>query len=298
MDWQPDALVICTRNRIIDLKRCLASVDDASYVPTRILVVDSSDGRETEEYCAQSDLPITYIKAPRGLTIQRNIALSEIHEDIVHFIDDDVEVETDYFQALNQALHDSPQTVGAGGAIVNAEANRPELLARLALKSSIHPGRVLRSGYNSGCFELPRAINVDWLPGCTMSFRMSAIRGLKFDERRKGYALGEDVDFGLKALERGQLLHTPAARLVHHVSPTNRADDPKLVRASVHNRWALATDFPHRVSRGAVVYSSLAEGLIFAVKSVKRGRLPRRRMAAAAFAGVADVLRKGSNVDL
>jgi GT2 family glycosyltransferase len=298
MNWPSDALVICTRNRITDLKRCLASVDDASYVPTRILVVDSSDGPETEEYCGQSNLPITYIRAPRGLTIQRNIALSEIDEEIVHFIDDDVEVETDYFQALNQALHDSPQTVGAGGAIVNAEANRPELLARLALKSSIHPGRVLRSGYNSGCFELPRAINVDWLPGCTMSFRMSAIRGLKFDERRKGYALGEDVDFGLKALERGPLLHTPAARLVHHVSPTNRADQAKLVRASVHNRWALATDFPQRVSRGVVVYSSIAEGLIFAVKSVKRGRGLRRRMAAAAFAGVADVLRRGSNVDL
>jgi len=295
---QSDALVVCTRNRIDDIKRCLASVQFASYIPGRILVVDSSDGRETEEFCAQFHLPITYIRAPRGLTIQRNIALAEIHEDIVHFIDDDVEVEGDYFHALNQALHDSPQTAGAGGAIVNAGANRPELLARLALKSSTHPGRVLRSGYNSGCFDLPRAINVDWLPGCSMSFRMSAIRGLKFDERRKGYALGEDVDFGLKALERGPLLHTPAARLVHHVSPTNRADQPELVRASVHNRWALATDFPHQVNRGIVVYSSIAEGLIFALKSVRRGRHLRRRMAAAAFAGVADVLRKGSNVDL
>ena len=144
-----------------------------------------------------------------------------------------------------------------------------------------------------------------------MSFRMSAIRGLKFDERRKGYALGEDVDFGLKALERGPLLYTPTARLIHHLSPTNRAELPELIRSSVHSRWMLAVDFPNRVSRGLVVYSSIAEGLMIGVKvigatllrrnptaSVKRDRALRRRLAFAFFAGVVDVLREGSNVDL
>ena len=323
MDWPSDALVICTRNRIDDIKRCLVSLEAVSYLPSRILVVDSSDGPETEGYCAQSNLPITYIRAPRGLTIQRNIALSEIYEDIVHFIDDDVEVEPDYFRALNQALHNSPHAAGAGGAMARPDAaavpdtaaghgtNTPGLIPRLMLKSGQHPGRVLRSGYNTGCFDSPDAIDVEWLPGCSMSFRMSAIRGLTFDERRTGYALGEDVDFGLKASERGPLLHTPAARLVHHVSPANRADFPNMARASVHNRWALATDFPHRVSRGLVVYSSIAEGLWIGVRvivapllrwnaptSVKRERAWRRQVAFALFAGVVDVLRDGPHADL
>jgi GT2 family glycosyltransferase len=298
MDWPSDALVICTRNRIDDVKRCLASVEAARYVPGRILVVDSSDGRETEEYCAQSDVPITYIRAPRGLTIQRNIALAEVREEIVHFVDDDVEVEPDYFRELIQVLRDSPHAAGVGGAMAGAGASRPALIQRLILKSSLRPGLVLRSGYNTGCYNSPNPINVDWLPGCSMSFRMSAICGLKFDERRKGYAPGEDVDFGLKALERGPLLYTPTARLTHHLSPTNRADLPEMVRASVHSRWILAVDFPHRVSRGHVVYSSLAEGLILAVKSIKRGRALQRRMAVAAFAGVVDVLRDGANVNL
>jgi len=311
MDWPSDALVICTRNRIDDIKVCLASIKAATHIPVRIIVVDSSDGRETEELCAQSNLQITYIRAPRGLTIQRNIALSVIHEDIVHFIDDDVEVEPDYFRALNKVLHDSPHAAGVGGAMAGPRVSGPTLTERLMLKSSSQPGRVLRSGYNTGCFDLPQAINVEWLPGCSMSFRMSAIRGLKFDERRKGYALGEDVDFGLKALERGALLYTPTARLIHHLSPTNRAEYPKLVRASVRSRWILAVDFPHRVSRGLVVYSSIAEGLMIGVKvigatllrrnpttTVKRDRALRRRHALAFFAGVVDVVKDGSNVDL
>jgi GT2 family glycosyltransferase len=323
MERPSDALVICTRNRIEDIKRCLVSVHAATYIPGRIIVVDSSDDRETEEYCNQSDLPITYIRAPRGLTIQRNIALSEVHEDIVHFIDDDVEIAPDYFHTLNQVLNDSPNTAGAGGAMARPGttsahdvtnipgAYKRAFISRLMLKTSQHPGRVLRSGYNTGCFDSPNAINVEWLPGCSMSFRMRMIRGLTFDERRKGYALGEDVDFGLKALERGPLLYVPAARLVHHVSPANRADFPDLIRASVHNRWTLATDFPHRVSRGLVIYSSIAEGLWIGVRvivaplfrrnappSVRRERAWRRRVAFAFFAGVVDVLRGGSHVDL
>ena len=314
-DWPSDALVICTRNRIDDIKRCLASVEAASYVPQRILVVDSSDGRETEEYSAQFKLPITYIRAPRGLIIQRNVALTEIHEQIAHFIDDDVEVHPDYFLEILRAFHDSPEVAGVGGAMAGvgfgpmATVGRgPRLSERLALKSSSRPGRVLRSGFNMQCFDSPKAINVDWLPGCSMSFRMSAIRGLKFDERRTlRCPMHDDVDFGLRVSERGPLLYTPNARLIHHLSPTNRDDYPASIRASVINRWMLAVDFPDRVSRGLVIYSSIADGLMIGVRvmaasllkrnapaSVKRERAVRRR---AAFAGVVDVLMPGPNVD-
>jgi len=271
-------------------------------------VIDSSDGRETEDYCAQSGLPITYIRTLGGLTVKRNIALAEVEEEIIHFIDDDVEVEPDYFKELIRTLRDSPQAAGAGGAMArpdvdgakSAAATIYALIARLTLRASPHPGRVLRSGHNIGCYDWPKAINVHWLPGCSMSFRMSAIRGLKFDERRKDWGPGEDVDFGLKALERGPLLYTPTARLIHHQSPTNRNRDDyrERIRADVRSRWMLATDFPHRVSRGLVVYSSIAEGLMLALRSIKRERALRLRMAFAAFAGVVDVLRNGSNVDL
>ena len=320
MDWPSDALVICTRNRIDDIKRCLASVEAVSYVPQRILVVDSSDGRETEEYCAQFKLSITYIRAPRGLIIQRNVALTEVHEQIIHFIDDDVEVHPDYFLEILRAFRDSPEVAGVGGAMVGVGfrpmatvgSDRPRLSERLALKSSSRLGRVLRSGHNMQCFDSPKAINVDWLPGCTMSFRMSAIRGLKFDERRTlRCPMHDDVDFGLRVSERGPLLHTPNARLIHHLSPANRDDYPASIRASVVNRWMLAVDFPHRVSRVLVIYSSIADGLMIGVRvmaasllkrnapaSVKRERAVRRRAAFAAFAGVVDVLRDGPNVEM
>lgn len=268
-----DALVICTRNRPSDMKRCLESLLLQERLPFNVLIVDSSDGKETEELAGEYAGMISslnYVHTLPGLTIQRNIALDELSEDIevVHFIDDDVEMEPAYILQIMRAFEGDSTLVGAGGLIKGGNRTRARLFARLGGRDSIIPGRVLATGFNIGAHETPFDVDVEWLPGCSMSFRTKMIAGLKFDEGRTGYAIGEDADFGLRALTRGTLRHVHSARLHHHQSPVNRHKRPLLVRMAVAHRWSLAEDKLGRVRRSMVVYGTLTESITYLLRFV------------------------------
>lgn len=270
-----DALVICTRNRHGDMKRCLESLLQQQRMPSRVLVVDSSDNSDTEDlsdkYRSERGLPILeYVHTAAGLTLQRNVALRMLREvcDVVHFIDDDVEVEPEYIHELMKAFEMDPSLAGAGGLIKGGNRKKATLFARLGGRDSVRPGRVLPTGFNIGAHETPFDVDVDWLPGCSMSFRLAMIDGLTFDERRVGYAIGEDADFGLRAKARGKLRHVHSARLHHHQSPVNRHKRPLLVRMAVAHRWSLAEDELGSVRRSMVVYGTLTESATYLLRFV------------------------------
>lgn len=242
-------------------------------MPSALLVVDSSDDDATAEICAEytknSKLSfLEYIRTQPGLTLQRNVALAQVQKrfDVVHFIDDDVELEDKYLEELMEAFRVDGSLVGAGGLIMGGNRKKPRLLARIGGRDSAHPGKVLSTGFNIGAHETPFDVDVEWLPGCSMSFRLSKIDGLRFDERRVGYAIGEDADFGLRARERGLLRHVHTARLYHHQSPVNRHKRPLLVRMAVAHRWSLAEDNLGRVRKSMVIYGTLSESLNYLLR--------------------------------
>ena len=74
-----DVLVLCTRNRPGEVRTCLDTVRVQTRVPSRVLVVDSSDDAETERVVTDlaSDWPpgstIEHRRAEPGLTRQRAV---------------------------------------------------------------------------------------------------------------------------------------------------------------------------------------------------------------------------------
>lgn len=296
-----DALVICTRNRHADMKRCLESLLHQQRMPSHVLIVDSSDNSDTadlsDEYRNERGLPfLEYAHTAPGLTLQRNVALRMLREgyDVVHFIDDDVELGPEYFEALMNAFEVDPSLVGAGGLIKGGNRKKATLFARVGGRDSIRPGRVLSTGFNIGAHETPFDVDVDWLPGCSMSFRLAKIVGLEFDERRVGYAIGEDADFGLRASARGSLRHIHTATLHHHQSPVNRHKRPLLVRMAVAHRWSLARDNPGRVRKSMVVYGTISESATYLLRFVLSRSHDRLWFdcCVAGVAGLLDVARR------
>lgn len=256
-------VVICTRNRPRDLAVCLRSIQTSVTESRHLLVVDSSPD-DRSELVVDSARPrmagnVVYVKSAPGLTFQRNVALDLIGSShrIVHFIDDDVEVESAYFSEIEGFLQSHRAYVGCGGFITNLPPE-PSIARFSPFARSTTQGSVSRSGVN----YLVRKIgvdefrNVDWLSGCSMSFNLDRISGLRFDERRKGVGTGEDVDFCLRALQRGPIAVTGRARMVHHQSLSNRADQESTDRAIVAHRLQLADDGLHGISRSRV-YSRL-----------------------------------------
>lgn len=122
-------IAICTRDRVDDLERCLASMAHLPDDGQEILVVDSAsrDGaavRETVERHAAT-CNVRYVRADRGgLDIARNCALQESRGDVVAFCDDDAEVDPAWLRALMENFA-NPRTLCVTGLILPRELETP-----------------------------------------------------------------------------------------------------------------------------------------------------------------------------
>src|ERR1700759_2498472 len=120
-----DVLVLCTRNRPEELGTCLVSVRMQHRVPSRVLVVDSSDDDAVARVVvdlAQTWAPgsiLDYLWSEPGLARQRAAGIDATVEDIVHFVDDDTVLERGYFEAIIAVFDDDAEgTVGGVGGFV------------------------------------------------------------------------------------------------------------------------------------------------------------------------------------
>ena len=230
-------LIVCTRNRKADLQKCLQSVALSDRVPDQILIVDSSD-KENKIYLdkiplnLQSNSQIIYSNP--GLTSQRNLGLKNlrINSEIVHFIDDDVVVSRGYFSALESEL--------IKGGLVGVTGNQTNVKNPFnRADRRIKYGEVLPSGKAFGVYEQSTPQEVRWLPGCSMSFLVSAILNVSFNEQLTGYAIGEDVEFTYRLSLSGSLKYVPSATLVHNMSDVNRIQYRTLHGIEILNRYKI-----------------------------------------------------------
>lgn len=275
-------LIICTKDRPVELEACLDAIAACVSCPAEILVVDSSAQPSSQivaEQFKRTKLPqISFMTTSAGLTRQRNFGLASVdpRSEIVHFLDDDVIVSVDYFAALNDAIESVPDVIAVGGRVTNVPDHRGLLLARKIRRE----GFVTSDGVNHLSrtrTDGPRYVN--WLSGCSMSFRASVFQHVRFDERRTGNGVGEDVDFCLRASAFGRILWVPDATLEHHQSPINRFGARKSGYSTMNHRLLLANDRLHTVRRSRVVARGYVESLVRLLRSFVTGSKPQREYA-------------------
>lgn len=240
--------ILCSKDREEYLRSLVHNLleVDAIYDTEVIIIEASKDNRMTV-----SDLSIDWPsriilkKTAAGLPQQRNEGLQLASGEVVVFLDDDVILKTSMYPELCKAFADSA-VVGAAplleDELVTGEGfTWHNFFLRMGLKSG-RAGRVTKSGVNSWLIDKPYSSNlfVEWLPGCAMAYRREAIKGLLFNEALTkgplgGYALGEDVDFSLRAGKRGNLICVPTIRINHTKAPSIR--DRELEMAEARGRW-------------------------------------------------------------
>ena len=296
-------VIICTRNRPADLARCLRSVLEQDVVPT-VSIVDSSDGRAAEDVCIlaktdSSGTKVRYTRSPPGLTKQRNLGvrLADPGAEVLHFIDDDVEVCPSYFASTMRVFENDhyKRIGGVGGLIQNAPERRVNMWNRFFLLDSKRQGVVLPSGWNVMVFDAEGPLTVEWLSGCSMSYRREVFEEISFDESMEGYSWGEDLDFGYRASRRWTLIVTPSAQLVHHLSPHSREDRHRLARSQVASRYRfVAKHIPGFWGTLGFWWSLAGEVLISLAKGITRASLEPWRQARSLALGAIDVWRNRS----
>jgi len=299
------AVIIPTRNRPQDVRRCLTAVMAQSPLPVEVIVVDSSDSNATQsvvtEFCASSDRVKQAVRFLRsdvvGIPVQRNLGVENTSGHIVHFLDDDSLPEPGYLSAIEAAFAEDAQVGGVGGCVTNMPRrtfSRPE---RFFLIGSNTPGSVLSSGNCAPTWSITARRYVDWLEGCSMSFRREVFVEHSFDPNLSGYAMGEDVEFSYRIAQSWKLLSIPDARLLHTKSPLERTDNYLLRRMEIKNRFLRVRTGVGRYRRWAFWVSVLGELLVWAaraIKGVSRSSL-RSFVAVARGAGDCFVLAVGFN---
>ena len=263
------SLIICTYQRPDAITNLLNSVINQSVYPNQIIVVDGSEGIETQNCSLEKTFKsLEYFKVEdgvRGLTRQRNYGISQLNEEaeVVCFLDDDVVLEPGYFEAVIKTFRDCSDVVGIGGVATNEnlwkpskrtkstdkiyvldgyerkESQRFYLRNKLGLQSPDLPG-IMPSFSHGRTYGYPltgKVYEVDLLIGMAMSFRRSVIDSEKFSLYFDGYGLYEDADYSLRALKYGKNAICTSAKLQHYHDPAGRPQPYKYGKMVLRNGW-------------------------------------------------------------
>lgn len=119
-------VVLCTRNRPTEARRCLESLAALDYRHRQLLVVDNApDDTATADAVRALPFDVDYVVEPRpGLAAARNRALAEARYDLIAFVDDDERVDPHWLTALAEEFAD-PQVAAVTGLVLPGELATP-----------------------------------------------------------------------------------------------------------------------------------------------------------------------------
>lgn len=297
IDGNKNLLVICTYNRMNDLKKLFNSFYDLQLQSTTIIIVDATDNNDLIYWewvnlelnnliQKLSNKNIYWFPHKKGLTLQRNFALRLARQNnfsYIHFIDDDTELERDYISEMSKALTSQFDIVGATGLRIGEKFNDNE-----SYSSFIHlfystilnkicgitkAGGVSKSGLNFMAYG-DSVYFVDWLSGCSMSYAISNLRYAEFSEEFSDYSLIEDLDFSYRVGKYGKLLYWPMAKLKHNISQKNRWEYLRSIKVEAHNRTIFVLNNRKELSLTRHIFYYLVVALRLSIQSIfKKQRL-------------------------
>ncbi|OBQ55382.1 glycosyltransferase family 2 protein [Tamlana sp. s12] len=262
-------LIVCTYMRPDALLTLLQSVVTQTLYPNEILIIDGSTDTRTEKVLLENHFSnLKYFKVgehQRGLTKQRNFGINQVEAttEVVCFLDDDVVLENNYFEALMSTYKTHPEALAVGGYITNevlwsiasfpvksdfyyydgfmrSEPSRFKIRHTFGLTPDAPPGWMpsFSHGRSIGFFPPSgKTYPVEMIMGGVASYRLSVFKTLKFSNYFEGYGLYEDADFSLRVAKQGKLFVNTAAQLEHFHDVAGRPNQYKYGTMVIRNGW-------------------------------------------------------------
>ena len=286
--------IIATKDRPLELRRLLQSIEQQSVKPGQIIVVDSGTVRADTVIGEFPKLPVSYIfSQPPSASRQRNEGLAAVSSsaEYIGFIDDDAVFEENSFQEMNHFWSTARPLVG--GASFNM-ANHPPLFAaslkthsfveRLGLYSSKR-GAVLPSGFQTMIGTVDKDTRVDWLPSGAVLWQKRILDRYRFDEWYKGYSYLEDLDFSYTVGRSHQLFVVAGARYYHFPPSQGRGSDYEFGKKEVKHRLYFVRKNPG-LSKGKCTQALILRMLISLLLIVRTGSPTYLKRALGNFVGL------------
>jgi GT2 family glycosyltransferase len=116
------SVVLATKNRPVLAKRCLESIYQLDYPNVEVVVVDSSDGTDTETLIKNHFGDVRYVRNYSGrVCVAKSRGAKAAQGKYVAFTDDDAEVDRLWVSELVLALESSPDVACATGLVMPLE---------------------------------------------------------------------------------------------------------------------------------------------------------------------------------
>jgi glycosyltransferase involved in cell wall biosynthesis len=274
------SVVIPTKNRPEDLKRCLESLLNQSYPVDEIVIVDSSSDDGTEKLCGyllkRSTVRLIYVKQNAGLAFARNIGNKMISGDIVLNIEDDIFLHVDFIKEIVAIfVRDINNEIGGVGGIEMKDENIKmkvtqfiyKIFGLFFLRDSLREGSVTIAGHPC---RLPRKFSqVYWI--FNAAYRKEVLKEFSYDEhleKTHPFAYYDDFDFSYRVSKKYKLILNPKAQYIHKQSFKTHyhAGIFKTNSAKIQNHYYLVKKL--RFSRVAFWWSTFGLILCHAILSI------------------------------
>jgi len=221
-------VIICSVNRPSTLHETISGLLKQTAQPDSIILSlcdEISALRETKA------LPgVRCVLGPKGLTLQRNTAISLLRTPYALYLDDDVELAPDYIEQMERIFAEDPSIAAASGKVVADGARGGKGIEREAAIKAVLEYRGSRA-----C----AVIKIKDFYGCNMFVRSDVLRTERFDERLPLYGWLEDRDFLWRCAKHGKMVRNQGAIVAHLGTRSGRTSDVRYGYSKVANPWYL-----------------------------------------------------------
>ena len=205
-------VAVPTCNRPDDIGRLFASLARVRYPRWELMVIDQSDGNETQLLAAAwgALIPrITYLRLePKNASAARNMAIEKASSEVLAFLDDDCTVHPDWLARVADAFDREPEARLIFGAVIAADHNPATAYVPTNL---LRRERRLR-----GVMGLLQVSAM----GASMSIRLRPGKRLHFDlflGPGSRFRSSQDGDYARRVLAAGEMVvETPSIVVEHH----------------------------------------------------------------------------------
>ena len=199
------AIVISSLGRPHTLHETVTALARQTISPCAIVVSLSDAESMLEETARISLVCVTY--GAKGLTKQRNNALQELpgEAEYVLFLDDDVELATNYLESMDGLFSAQPDIALASGAVCWADGPR--------LGRALSRGEAVAGVTQHRCEN--KIVESNGAYGCNMFVRRSVLKRERFDERLPLGSWLEDYDFSVRCRRHGRVVWNHGTCVAH-----------------------------------------------------------------------------------
>lgn len=246
------SIVTPTLNRAPEVTDLLSNLSRQTLLPLELILVDGAAAQVTDtEQVVKAQRPklpykCQYVRHGGGTAIQRNVGIDVAQGEFIAFIDDDIRLETDFFEQIMSVFEQDKDCKigGVAGYITNqyfslSSRSRWRWYKRLRLFTTYEPGRYdYQSGYPINRYmQFPHEgiRQIDFMGTNCAVWRRQVFDNLRFDNFFTGYGVLEDAHFALRARRSWELLECGSARCIHLHSPSGRSSHRAVARKTATN---------------------------------------------------------------